>query len=287
MKLLAPPVEQPSPSPPRVVPPSAVAVAAKSAPTPGEVFTNALGMKLAWIPPGKAWLGGGGGTPGTQKVTMAQGYYLGVYPITQGQWQALLGNNPSYFSRSYFSRSGRGKDKVKGISDANLHHFPVEEVSWEDVQEFLSKLNAQERNSAWLYRLPAEVEWEYACRGGPVSKAISAFHFYFDKPTNDLSSELANFDGNYPEGKGREGKYLERTSRVGQYAANALGLHDMHGNVWEWCDDQEGSDRVIRGGCWRNRGSYCRAADRRGGAPTARYFSLGFRVARVPSGQQA
>ena len=127
--------------------------------------------------------------------------------------------------------------KVKDISDEELKLFPVERVSWDDAQEFIKKLNEKKRGSGWLYRLPTEAEWEYACRGGATSEEECSYHFYFDKPTNDLSSEQANFNGNYPFGKAPKGKYLGRPTRVGAYPPNKLGLCDMHGNVWQWCAD--------------------------------------------------
>ena len=163
--------------------------------------------------------------------------------------------------------------------------FPVEQVSWDDAQEFIKKLNAQNRNSRWLYRLPTEAEWEYACRGGATSEEECSYHFYFAKPTNDLSSEQANFNGNVPFGKAPQGKYLGRPTRVGAYPPNKLGLCDMHGNVSEWCADlfaPGGSDRVRRGGGWYDRGSFCRAAFRLGDAPTFRFICIGVRLARVP-----
>src|SRR6185369_1278188 len=103
---------------------------------------------------------------------------------------------------------------------------------------------------------PSDAEWEYACRGGANLQSDSAFHFYLGEPSNDLSSLQANFDGNYPEGKAEIGPYLERTTRVGSYRPNPLGLYDMLGNVWEWCSDryEEGLPRVIRGGCWASFG---------------------------------
>src|SRR5205823_1789278 len=140
----------------------------------------------------------------TQQVKIEQGFALGVFPVTQAQWQAVMGNNPSYFSRD-----GQGKTKVKYVSDAALRQFPVETISWNEAQEFIEKLNEKERSSGFLYRLPTEVEWEYSCRGRAASQEDCSFHFYFDKPTNNLSSEEANFDGNHPDGSASKGPYLE------------------------------------------------------------------------------
>jgi formylglycine-generating enzyme required for sulfatase activity len=255
---------------------------------PPKQLTNSLGMKFVLVPKGTFWMGGGGGKPGDFQVQIPQDFYLGVYPVTQGQWEAVMGSNPSWFSRSgggWFSRSGGGKDKVKDISDADLKLFPVEQVSWEDAQEFIRKLNEREKTvSGWLYRLPTEEEWEYACRGGACSKDDCSFDFYFDRPTNDLSSTQANFDGRSPAGSTAKGPYLERTTKVGSYPPNRLGICDLHGNVWEWTDSVEGSDRVYRGGCWDSRGSRCRAARRFWYAPSNRHHFLGFRLALSPSG---
>jgi formylglycine-generating enzyme required for sulfatase activity len=150
------------------------------------------------------------------------------------------------------------------------------------VQAFLKRLNEKEAGHGYRYRLPTEAEWEYACRGGATSLEECSYHFYFDKPTNDLSSEQANFDGNYPAGKAPKGKYLGRTSRVGAYPSNKLGLCDMHGNVWQWTDTAEGSVRVLRGGGWDYDGTSCRAALRSRFTPTDRFSLFGFRLARVP-----
>ncbi len=243
------------------------------------VYVNSLGMRFARVSAGTFWMGGGGGTAGDRQVEIAADFYLGIHQVTQEQWQILMTNNPSWFSRN-----GKGKDGVKDIPDAELKQFPVECVSWEDAQEFIQRLNAQEGNSEWVYCLPTEAEWEYACRGGASSKEECSFHFYFDQPTNDLSSTQANFDGNYPEGTGKQGPYLERTTKVGSYMPNRLGLYDMHGNVWEWCEDlyEGGPSRVIRGGSWGLSGSGCRASFRDWFVPDYRCSRLGLRLARVP-----
>jgi formylglycine-generating enzyme required for sulfatase activity len=135
--------------------------------------------------------------------------------------------------------------------------------------------------------LPTEAEWEYACRGGATSLEECSYHFYLDKPTNVLSSKQANFNGNFPFGKAPMGRYQQRTTRVGAYPSNKLGLCDMHGNVWQWFSAQKGSGGVhsagvYRGGGWNYFGSHCQAAVRLTIMPDHRYFSLGFRLARVP-----
>jgi formylglycine-generating enzyme required for sulfatase activity len=161
----------------------------------------------------------------------------------------------------------------------------VEWVSWNDAQEFIKKLNEKEKGKGWLYRLPSEAEWEYACRGGATSEEECSYHFYFDKPTNDLSSTQANFNGQYPYGKGEKGPCLGRTTKVGSYAPNKLGLYDMQGNVVQWCEDlydPKDSFRVIRGGGYCGGGGGCRAASRFGIPQNVRDDFLGFRLARVP-----
>jgi formylglycine-generating enzyme required for sulfatase activity len=234
-------------------------------------LTSTPKMKLVWVPPGQSWLGGGGGTPGTQEFTLPKGLWCGVYPVTQAEWQAVMGNNPSRF-------------------DGRPRH-PVEQVSWDDVQQFLDKLNARLASDGLTYRLPTEQEWEYICRGGPITQDQSAFHFYFARsktdlisvPTNDLSSYQANFNGNHPAGSASKGPYLEATSGVGLYLPNALGIYDLHGNVWEWTSSQEGSSRVVRGGCWCDDANRCTASFRFRFGRDFRHGSLGFRVLAVPS----
>ena len=118
-------------------------------------WTNSIGMEFVLVPRGSFWMGGGGGKPGEKQVEMPHEFYLGVYPVTQGQWQAVMDTNPSWFSRT-----GGGKDKVKKIAAADLKQFPVESVSWEDVQEFIRKLDEQEpAPSGWVYRLSPAARW--------------------------------------------------------------------------------------------------------------------------------
>jgi formylglycine-generating enzyme required for sulfatase activity len=168
---------------------------------------------------------------------------------------------------------------------------PVENVSWEDAQEFIKKLNDKEAKGGYVYRLPKEAEWEYACRGGAISEEECSFLFYLDKPTNNLSSQQANFNGTIPFGKGEKGPNLGRPTKVGSYVPNKLGLYDMHGNIWQWCEDlyspnAKDTRRVIRGGssgATGTGGTGCEAAIRGAGAPRPG-GGFGFRLVRVPSG---
>jgi formylglycine-generating enzyme required for sulfatase activity len=269
----------------------------------GDTFENKLGMKFVLVKKGSFWMG----SPDSEKdrepfdkdsetqkeVTIDRDFYIGVTEITQGQWQEVMGYNPSYFSRSTkgapddkyeFSKPGEGRDKVKDFKDEELKQFPVENVSWDDIQEFLKKLNERERGSGFTYRLPTEEQWEYACRGGPASaEGKLTAPFYLDRPLFSLSSRQANFDGNHPYGDAAKGDVLGRTTKVGSYPGNQLGLRDMHGNVWERTDSlfEGGPARVSRGGGWLEFGLHCRAAYRSGSKPSARSIYAGARLARV------
>jgi formylglycine-generating enzyme required for sulfatase activity len=237
------------------------------------------GMKFVPLPKGTFYMGWNGKEGSAKKTEIKEDFEIAVYTVTQGQWQAVMVKNPSWFSRD-----GEGKDKVKDIKDEDLKDFPVETVSWDDCQEFIKKLNEQEKGKGWVYRLPSEEEWEYACRSGATSEEECSYHFYFAKPTNDLSSKEANFNGNFPFGKAKKGPFLERTTKVGSYASNKLGLYDMHGNVWQWTSTAEGaSPRVNRGSGWDLHGSLCLAAFQISHSPSYRRYCLGFRLARVPS----
>ena len=237
------------------------------------VLPGNVPLDLVWCPPGTFWMGspndevGRGDSETRHRVTLTRGFWMGKYPVTQEQWEAVMGagTNPSHF---------------KGAE------LPVEQVSWEDSQVFLEKVNALASGGG--FRLPTEAEWEYACRAGTET----AFCY-----GNRLDATMANFDGNYPYGGGGTGVYRQKTTRVGMFKPNGWGLYDMHGNVWEWCQDwyggfsvgaeidptgaASGSRRVLRGGSWIHVASRCRSAYRGGDAPSSRNDNLGFRVARA------
>jgi formylglycine-generating enzyme required for sulfatase activity len=208
--------------------------------------------------PARTFWYSGGGKPGTERKTTAADFYVGVYEVTQKQWETVMG-----------SESNRSSHKGP--------YFPVENVSYDEINnEFMRVLNEKEGVKGWTYRLPTEVEWEYCCRGGATSSEDCSFDFYFDRPTNALSPQLANYGHN-----------VDKTTRVGSYKPNRLGIYDLHGNVWEWTLDSSdgGSFRVIRGGGWISNAVSCRAAYRGWNTPVSRSSDLGFRAARVPSGQ--
>jgi len=258
------------------------ALSAVGAPAPErwKAKDGPLGMKFVSLPKGTFYMGWNGEKGSAKKTEIKEDFQIAIHTVTQGQWEAVMGYNPSWFSRD-----GLGKDKVKDIKDEDLKQFPVDAVSWNEAQKFIKKLNEKEKGRGYLYRLPSEAEWEYACRGGATSEEECSYYFYFDKPTNDLSSKQANFNGNFPSGKADKGPYLDRPTKVGSYAPNKLGLYDMHGNVWQWCEDlydPKTSDRVFRGGGWNLESEHCRAAVRSGVRPIARYEILGLRVVRVP-----
>jgi formylglycine-generating enzyme required for sulfatase activity len=172
--------------------------------------------------------------------------------------------------------TGNNPSKFKG----NLR-FPVETVSWDlIVNSFLPELNKKCKGDDYLYRLPTEDEWEYICRGGPISQAQSTFNYYFAKsktdptpnPTNELTPRMACF--------GQDGN--DKPTEVGSFLPNSLGIYDMHGNVWEWTSSAEGSSRVIRGGNWRFTAGYCTASYRDAYVPGYSYDCVGFRLLAVP-----
>jgi formylglycine-generating enzyme required for sulfatase activity len=171
-------------------------------------------------------------------------FEMSVYQCTQVEWQKVMGNNPSYF---------------KGNKN------PVEQVSWNDVQEFLSKVNS--KKGKYTYRLPTEEEWEYACRAG------STTDFCFGNDEKELE-DYAWFYTNSGN----------KVHSVGLKKPNKFGLYDMHGNVWEWCQDlwfKDSSYRVLRGGSWYGDPLFLRSAQRSNGDAGLRYFYIGFRLVRT------
>ena len=201
---------------------------------------------------------------GPVHVVAVQGFYMSKYEVTQAQWLAVMGYNPSHF---------KGDD------------HPVERVSWDKAVEFCQRMS---RMTGKQYRLPSEAEWEYACRAGTTTP------FAFG-PT--LSAEHANFNGNYPYGGAPKGVDRRQTTRVGSYPPNAFGLYDMYGNVWEWVQDyahknydgapadgsawvagRASNNRVVRGCSWTSPAVNCRSANRDTAAHETANNDLGFRV---------
>jgi formylglycine-generating enzyme required for sulfatase activity/serine/threonine protein kinase len=278
----------------------------------GASFTNTTGMKLVRIPPGKFKMGSPNDEVGRDDndeeqhdVEITYEFWLGIHEVTQKEFRKVMGYNPSYFSTNAKGRDdvnydsttpGGGSGSIPAGDDTE--DYPVENVSWDEAKEFCEKLTANEKNKLGgrKYRLPTEAEWEYSCRGrAPFSYEVFDFG-------SSLSGKQANFDGNNPYGGADQVDPLNRTRKVGSYPANRFGLHDMHGNVWEWCLDrydkdyyaksppqdppgplEEGSERLFRGGSWNDGGQFCRSAFRHQSTPAFRSNALGFRVALVPS----
>ena len=232
-------------------------------------------LDIVYIPGGTFMMGrpdsevGNAVNESPQHQVTVPAFFAGKYPITQEQWQALMGkgNNPSSF---------------KG------EKLPVENVSWYQAVEFCNKLSEK---SGKKYRLLSEAEWEYACRAGTTTP----FHF-----GETITPDLVNYDGNFPYANALKGLYRRGTTDVGSFPPNAFGLYDMHGNVREWCSDEwypsynshngaptDGSsweigvttDRVLRGGTWHYNGYFCRSANRDWNGASRQDRNLAFRVA--------
>ncbi|MBA2115133.1 protein kinase domain-containing protein [Bremerella alba] len=241
-------------------------------------FTNLRGMSFALVPHGKAWLGGSDGKPGTQEIVFTEDFYLGTTEVTQEQWHSVMGRNPSFFQKPGppGTRRSPGADAVQGLTHAEVQKLPVELVSWNEVQQFLTKLNSELNEEGWTYRLPTEQEWEYACRNGPMtSPAESAFSYYFAEGTNRLEMDQANV-----------GNRLARTEKVASYAPNKLGLYDMHGNLYEWCHDTVATNNgelrhPVRGGGYFLGPDQNKTTKRNLDPPDFRNYLSGFRIARV------
>lgn len=248
----------------KAVPPPPPPPAVPRQPQPGDILCAGNGFPELVVLPGGRFLMGGTKYSDEKPVHAVQvnSFAIGKYPITQGQWKKVMGNNPSHFSG--------GGDQC-----------PVENVSWDDAQAFIKKLNQQ---TGHTYRLPSEAEWEYACRAGSTGQWCFG----------DDESELQHYAWYKDNSNGK-------THPVGEKKPTAFGLYDMHGNVWEWCEDRWHSDyngapsdgrawveggnkkdkRVMRGGSSGNDSNGSRAAIRTSNSPVNRFLSIGFRVART------
>ena len=229
-----------------------------------ETITNSIGMQFALIPEGNFVMGSPPDEPVRQhderqhEINITKPFYMQTTEVSQRQWEMVMGDNPSRFKEC-------GDD------------CPVEKVSWDDTQKFISKLNQMEGTNK--YRLPTEAEWEYACRAG------TATVFSFGNEVDKLGEYAWYWDNS-----------VGKTKPVGKRQPNAWGLYDMHGNVWEWCQDwygdypsnsvadpkgpDNGRNRVLRGGSWGGNAWSLRSAFRSRHDHDLRYYDIGFRVAR-------
>jgi len=269
-EIIAKPTPTPRPASSRPAPPNRAAEKSKSLPAK---FTNQYRMEFVLIPAGKFMMGSADGSDSEKPihgVTIAHAFYLGRYEVTQGQWRAVVGRNVNEQRLMVASGSAGQPRRMSGEGD----DYPIYYVSWEETQHFIQRLNAL--NDGYLYRLPTEAEWEYACRGGASA----------DRPT-DLYS-IAWYKTNSGDS----------TQPVGMRRANAFGLYDMLGNVWEWCEDwatpnydgapADGSawltagdlkERSSRGGSFHTGDlAFVRCTARGGETPDYRDFETGFRV---------
>lgn len=269
-------VADPEPQEKKVVvpPPPPPLVRKTPAPPPEspEPLTNSLGMTFVWIPAGGFHMGSLPEDPARyddeirRKVSLTRGFYLMITEVSQGQWEAVMGKNPAGF---------------RHCGEA----CPVERVSWEDVRLFIQKLKTLD--TTLKYRLPSEAEWEYAARAGSTGAFFSG---------DCLETDQANYNGEQPLQDCSRGIYRAGPLPVASFPPNAFGLHDMHGNVWEWCQDTyaeygrgggeknplyqgPGGEKVIRGGSWYGSARSCRSASRGRYAADKGFNSIGFRLA--------
>ena len=252
-----------------------------------------IGYRMVLIKPGSFMMGSPSNERGRSddekqhKVTLTKGFYVGATEVTQAQWRKIMGNNPSRF---------------EGCGD----RCPVEKVSWKDIQEFVRRLNKREGTDK--YRLPTEAEWEYAARAGSKTAIFTGDMRILglnNSPELDgiswyAGNSCVDYEGGYDCSGWSEKQYSCLrcgTHPVAQKKANPWGLYDMHGNVYEWCQDRHGdypngsvtnpegpgsgSNRVIRGGGWDYGARFCRSAIRLRFDPGYRYNDVGFRLART------
>jgi len=243
-------------------------------------WQNGLGMKFCWCPAGQFMMG----SPENEQsrvedeqqvsVTLTQGFWLGKYPVTQWEWDHVMGTTP-WIEQEYVQEGSEN---------------PAVYLSWDDAQEYLPRLADSGRlagqvPSGWEYRLPTEAQWEYACRAGTSTA------FYFGNDVSLLDEYGWHFDNAWTSGE-------QFPHPVGQKLGNAWGVHDLHGNVWEWCQDwsgeqplgginptgpTEGELRILRGGSWSDDGQYCRSAFRYVDEPDYNLNNYGLRLVLVPA----
>ncbi|GAB4320526.1 bifunctional serine/threonine-protein kinase/formylglycine-generating enzyme family protein [Cyanobacterium aponinum AL20118] len=252
----------------------------------GQYFVEYLGqgvnLEMIFIPSGQFMMGSSSDERHREKDESPQhkvnlnSFYISKYPVTQLQWKTV----------SYFPKVTRNLKHKPALFRGDA--LPVERVSWFDVQEFCKRLS---KYTGRNYRLPTESEWEYACRGN----TNTAFSF-----GDVITSEVANFDRPNKDNKNKNIKYEKKTTPVDNFYPNPFGLYDVHGNVWEWCEDnyvssytqkpKDGTahltsmvnqNRVVRGGSWSLSSEYCRSAKRNSYAPDSSYNFIGFRVVCV------
>lgn len=282
----------------------------------GTTKSKTLGTQLALIDVGDYRMGSPVDEPyhrldeSEHRVKLSKEYYIGVYEITQEEYEKVMGANPSFFSSK-----GGGRDKVIMVETSR---FPVEMVSWFDAVEFCNKLSVKDGLEPYYklrdvekrgdtitgakvaiaggggYRLPTEAEWEYACRAGTTTP------FHYGKESSAKTSNVKALLDTGGYGASPKWKEVGRTTKVGSYPANDWGLYDMHGNVAEWCNDwydkgyyyvsprenptgpEAGTHRVTRGGSWMVNDAICRSAARFSLIPSEATSYGGFRIARTP-----
>jgi formylglycine-generating enzyme required for sulfatase activity len=255
-----------------------------------------VGLRLIQVPAGEFLMGSPADEPqrfedeGPQHRVRLPGFLMAQTPISQAQWQQVAGwqeRNAERWGRQLNPNPSRFSDQ------ADSDNRPVEQVSWHDASEFCNRLS---QRTGRHYTLPSEAQWEYACRAGSTTP------FAFGAT---LSAELANYNASFTYGNGPKGEYRKQTTPVGMFPANAWGLHDMHGNVYEWCLDHwhdsykgapsDGSawlkpsasdeeTRLLRGGSWDNFPRNCRSACRLHARPDYANYNVGFRVVCLPQG---
>jgi formylglycine-generating enzyme required for sulfatase activity len=259
----------------------------------GAEADEATRLTMLWVPPGRFWMGSPEEEPerrseeGPQHLVQLQGFFLSQTPITQAQWREVADWKPNKGARAWSTKLNPSPSHFKG------DQRPVEQVSWDDAMEFCHRLS---QRTGRYYTLPSEAQWEYACRAGTTTP----FHC-----GTTINTNLANYDGTKVYGDGEKGEHRQQTVDVASFPANPWGLHDMHGNVWEWCADHwhsnyegapedgrawidEGAKandlnwRLLRGGSWVGSPKGCRSACRLNLHPGSRGVDIGFRVCCLP-----